>query len=391
MTCDNCKLKIARQNYTIHTLHCARHLEVCNKCGEPVPKDKLKDHMNTEHAEENCTKCGKSMEKGLLQEHAQSDCPKRLISCLYCELELPSNEMIAHAEYCGTRTEKCTECGEFVMLKYTQLHLESNHKFLKLQDEPGPSASWESNTATASKARAISPENVGESTLLPCEFCDGMFTPRELRRHQVSCTHGWDTTVPVLRRISVVKCQVCGKSIASRDYEDHCLVCVPPSPPSRSNLSNGNVIPCDVCHRAIPFEEYATHSNLCSKYSSSTVSDGKPSPSQRRKEFLISCDICNESIPAEEFQKHCILCVKPVLRTPPSNEHFREKPAIDSIPKLPCEFCDESFSPYDLPAHQICCSPLGKQTIIPCELCGELKSLGEVLGHQLRCRVNRDV
>jgi hypothetical protein len=39
-----------------------------------------------------------------------------------------------HENYCGSRTERCEDCGEFVMLKYQQLHQDSNHGFLKLED-----------------------------------------------------------------------------------------------------------------------------------------------------------------------------------------------------------------------------------------------------------------
>ena len=42
--------------------------------------------------------------------------------------------MAEHENYCGSRTEKCSDCGEYVMLKYRTLHLDSNHGFLKLED-----------------------------------------------------------------------------------------------------------------------------------------------------------------------------------------------------------------------------------------------------------------
>lgn len=118
----------------MHTAHCARHIELCKKCGEPIPKEELFDHEQSEHVREDCPNCGKSLEKLELDKHVKTDCSKRLISCIYCDLDLPFNEMTKHAEYCGTRTDKCNECGEFVMIKYTELHLDSNHKFLKLED-----------------------------------------------------------------------------------------------------------------------------------------------------------------------------------------------------------------------------------------------------------------
>ncbi|XP_046739210.1 uncharacterized protein LOC124407271 [Diprion similis] len=387
LKCDNCKQKIASQNYVMHTVHCSRHLELCNKCGEPVPKDKLSEHNSLEHANAKCSGCGASIEKRLLEKHMQSECPKRFISCLYCELELPFSDMTAHTDYCGTRTEKCEDCGEYVMFKYTQLHLDSNHKFLKLEDEPGPSASWEVTGATASSARATSLKN-GDATLLPCEFCDGMFTPNELRRHQISCTHGWSTTTPVLRKMSVVRCDICRKSIASGDYEAHRIVCDQPDVPIQADVANTSVIPCDVCDSAVPFNEYRTHYTQCSEYPSSSPLSNRITVSQTRRNSVIPCEICNKSIDLKDYQRHRIYCVHPVLESPLPSTRLSQ--TDDSMTKLPCEFCEETFSPHRLAAHQICCSPAGRQTTIPCELCGELKNLTEVLEHQLTCRVSGD-
>ena len=45
-----------------------------------------------------------------------------------------------HENYCGSRTEKCEQCGEFIMLKNFDIHINSNHGFIKLKD--GKSSSW---------------------------------------------------------------------------------------------------------------------------------------------------------------------------------------------------------------------------------------------------------
>ncbi|KAJ8711262.1 hypothetical protein PYW07_008504 [Mythimna separata] len=44
----------------------------------------------------------------------------------------------AHENYCGVRTEQCPDCREWVMIKYRQLHLDSNHGFIRLDDDPAP-------------------------------------------------------------------------------------------------------------------------------------------------------------------------------------------------------------------------------------------------------------
>ena len=42
--------------------------------------------------------------------------------------------MADHENYCGSRTEKCCDCGEWIMLKNWEIHMNSNHGFVKLND-----------------------------------------------------------------------------------------------------------------------------------------------------------------------------------------------------------------------------------------------------------------
>lgn len=50
-----------------------------------------------------------------------------MLACKYCDLELPKLELDDHENYCGSRTDKCMECGELVMFKDKQAHMASNH------------------------------------------------------------------------------------------------------------------------------------------------------------------------------------------------------------------------------------------------------------------------
>lgn len=49
--------------------------------------------------------------------------------CVYCELELPKDGLDSHLEYCGTRTEQCPKCAQFIMLKDQMKHNDSNCSF----------------------------------------------------------------------------------------------------------------------------------------------------------------------------------------------------------------------------------------------------------------------
>ena len=48
--CMNCKRDISCANYQMHTAHCARHITLCKKCDEPIPKKDAENH-----------KCGEEM------------------------------------------------------------------------------------------------------------------------------------------------------------------------------------------------------------------------------------------------------------------------------------------------------------------------------------------
>ena len=48
------------------------------------------------------------------------------MKCLYCELEFPKKELESHTDYCGSRTEPCTKCGQYIRLKDQLRHEESN-------------------------------------------------------------------------------------------------------------------------------------------------------------------------------------------------------------------------------------------------------------------------
>ncbi|XP_053617005.1 uncharacterized protein LOC128679062 [Plodia interpunctella] len=136
--CPNCKREIPSVNFTIHTVHCARNIKLCLVCKEPVPQHELQEHHEKLHKLLPCKQCGESVRGTDLEDHVRDSCGHTVKSCRYCELELPRHELPAHEGYCGVRTEQCSECKEWVMIKYRQLHLDSNHGFLRLDDDPVP-------------------------------------------------------------------------------------------------------------------------------------------------------------------------------------------------------------------------------------------------------------
>ncbi|TSK49660.1 XIAP-associated factor 1 [Bagarius yarrelli] len=82
----------------MHEAHCKRFLCLCPDCKEQVPKDQLEEHRQEAHTLEN-------------------ECTKRLQTCEYCELAVPSSDLKEHVVACGSRTERCQDCNQYIMLK----------------------------------------------------------------------------------------------------------------------------------------------------------------------------------------------------------------------------------------------------------------------------------
>ncbi|XP_052739205.1 uncharacterized protein LOC112050706 isoform X3 [Bicyclus anynana] len=85
-----------------------------------------------------CAQCGESVCGADLEDHVRDSCALTMQTCRFCALELRRGSLPAHERYCGARTERCEQCGEWVMHKYRQLHLDSNHGFVRLDDDPAP-------------------------------------------------------------------------------------------------------------------------------------------------------------------------------------------------------------------------------------------------------------
>ncbi|XP_050668411.1 uncharacterized protein LOC126967772 isoform X2 [Leptidea sinapis] len=111
---------------------------MCPVCKEAVPQAEVPEHHEKMHKMAPCKKCGESVCGTDLEDHIRDSCAYTMQTCRYCSLELRRSEVPTHEKYCGARTEQCPECREWVMLKYTQLHLDSNHGFLRLDDDPAP-------------------------------------------------------------------------------------------------------------------------------------------------------------------------------------------------------------------------------------------------------------
>ncbi len=53
----------------------------------------------------------------------KKDCLHRTVHCQFCEMDMKYMELGDHEHACGSRTEKCQDCGEFIMLKNVIVHM----------------------------------------------------------------------------------------------------------------------------------------------------------------------------------------------------------------------------------------------------------------------------
>ncbi|XP_069982847.1 uncharacterized protein [Penaeus vannamei] len=128
--CGNCKREVSAKNFTVHSVHCQRNIAVCTLCGEPVPRSHYQQHVEANHKSIQCPKCEAVVEPLQLFAHEKEECPRRLMKCQHCELEVIAQEFQRHVDYCESRTELCKGCTKYVQFKYLQFHYEYDHKYL---------------------------------------------------------------------------------------------------------------------------------------------------------------------------------------------------------------------------------------------------------------------
>ncbi|XP_050353751.1 uncharacterized protein LOC126775713 [Nymphalis io] len=270
-TCENCKREIPAVNFTTHTVFCARNIRVCPVCKEPVPQAELHDHHEKFHKLLPCKECGESVCGTDLEDHIRDSCAHTMKSCKFCALELRRSSMPAHERYCGARTEQCADCGEWVMHKYRQLHLDSNHGFVRLDDDPLPTKKDDKTTNVPKSLNLPKPSNSSDAikTAKIVQPLNGLsknvniIRPvTEIRRLPPSINHNSESV------LKTFKSQSNGQSSAGPSSSNEC----------RSNNSAVTNIMRPQSSGPIPLSD---RTNLSSSNISSTLSDvanGSSSP-----------------------------------------------------------------------------------------------------------------
>ncbi|XP_049824891.1 TRAF-type zinc finger domain-containing protein 1 isoform X2 [Aethina tumida] len=306
-----------------------------------------------------------------------------LLACKYCDLELPKLDLEEHENYCGSRTDKCLECGELVMFKYKQLHMDTNHGFLKLKDGPRPS--WDSTTQRSASASSAldSPRRRPVDHLANFDYDPLPYMPNAfqagLRPQGIKIEKG-ESYKEISRRLD------CKTEYIRNLLHDSASITIPlrhsgtaprnhfnhnkgpaPQPPRRRNPPTELQVPCEYCSVPFPHEDLIDHENICRLIRG------------RRSDVTIPCEFCDVPILEEDLILHQTGC-RPDLtqrmprrhnRSPIENDDYYVPPPqpqqqqqqqqaaqAPSSPEveLPCEFCADMFPASQLLRHQATCS-----------------------------------
>ncbi|XP_004376174.1 XIAP-associated factor 1 isoform X1 [Trichechus manatus latirostris] len=120
--CEYCKRSVACAHFALHEAHCLRFLVICPECGEPIPESKMEEHFENSHKEVERAKCRQNMQKHLLEVHETKECQMRQVKCKFCELAMDFSKQEIHEYHCGSRTELCPDCNQYILLRELASH-----------------------------------------------------------------------------------------------------------------------------------------------------------------------------------------------------------------------------------------------------------------------------
>lgn len=320
-TCTNCQKAIPAANFTIHSVHCVSRLTVCEKCKESIPRKELQNHLDLFHKKISCDKCNEIVEKGAIDIHEKNHCCKRLVICSYCDMELLFADWNEHETYCGARTEKCTKCGHYIMMKQQSIHLASECR--KLQNTAA-----EINKLPVSSAAVVN-----------------IFTPK--------CNYHSDIKV---KKISVIKREPVQPNPNKRTNEmpqvNNGAKEMKKKEASKTDLQNQHYGVSNELDALLALQLSEDQESVQLHDASSSV-ENLPSFMMPSIEFV---DSMQESRQTQTSAVHSIWgdVEDDVFKNFVSPLEVRSS---EEDPSLPCEFCGELYSADELILHQSGCRP----------------------------------
>lgn len=130
--CPNCHRYVNLWSFDRHYGHCMKQFYFCSPCNVVMKVSEREAHDQTMHSDLKCAKCGEMISggKNTLISHQKYECLQRAIHCAYCNLPFA---FIVHEEHeiaCGSRTELCPQCNQYIALSLIESHTADVHGFV---------------------------------------------------------------------------------------------------------------------------------------------------------------------------------------------------------------------------------------------------------------------
>lgn len=325
-----------------------------------------------------------------MEAHKQETCKKRKANCIYCELSLDFDKIQEHIDFCGSRTEKCAKCNQYIQFKDKYKHDSSNCAYPPPQ-QPKPQQAQASTQPRLPRYQSLQPpyfynlnqqaannsqprqprqtrdendDNVSFS-LLPCEFCSDYFPSSELIEHQNSCEMN-----PIFTEEAIVpdpiESQLNGfRSLnLNNPFESMNLLSTDPLRMHRELLQNafGGTNLFGNTRNPVQNnlgEDYFYMNNQ--DYDEEDDEEASAEP-KRDETDKIPCELCDELVDFEDYQVHQLTCkyseealaasrpaIDPILQQydKNNNENVIKKP--DQTPNIKSETNEpvHRLNPYD--------------------------------------------
>lgn len=336
--CLHCKRNVPSSSLDLHTAHCARFIQLCPKCQEPVAISDLEIHINEYHSSHLCEICNVKVEgEDQWRKHQAQNCSKQIfLPCEFCELECLSKNLSEHEIACGSRSEMCTICNNYILKRvlkaHMDLHIDASHSASSSQHafplanigkQPNPilnPASFLNENNTVGPAQLENENNV----LIPCEFCQVGYAIENLEEHQLLCGTLFETCSRCHEKITRNQrfLHLCSEIADNReDTEDddywskYSAVAVGGD---ESNQDEEDSIPCEVCGTRFPFSCIELHELSCNFSTMAKLQEefnGKQNDEKvlntkaHQTSSSIICDLCNTYVPPEIFEIHQARCM----------------------------------------------------------------------------------
>ncbi|XP_065201146.1 TRAF-type zinc finger domain-containing protein 1-like [Planococcus citri] len=347
--CSNCKHDVPVGNFEMHVIYCKRNIQLCPVCDEGVLRSEFENHNKELHSVMTCPECNIKFQSSELDSHKKNVCKKRIIACQYCNLELNADAIDEHEDYCGSRTECCNECGRHIMLKFQHLHLDSNHKFIKLNDDSPTDSDDEDLVMRTEQRHAVSPKRT---------------TVQKHLRYPVDSS-------PPANKSSSSKSKHNGLKQRKSHHEDFSELS---EYFKNMDLENGRIT-------------NATTSAINEILDRDRASSQENHYPWLEDETLIPCEFCKVPIFADNLVLHQTGC-RPDLSSIQPSQSTGENPYQSYVRNLRREGVREINTDSDDDVQYISQVLGSDETIIPCEFCLQHFSLDDISSHQYLCRRN---